>query len=85
MSPKAPIQAPSSVARRASSACNHPRQDRWDQHFRLAAARIVPLSDEGESTVRLLDLNATDHLLLRKTLIKAARYPSIEALAYLRD
>jgi hypothetical protein len=63
----------------------HPRQDRWDQHFRLAAARIVPLSDEGESTVRLLDLNAADRLLLRKTLIKAGRYPSIEALAYLCD
>lgn len=63
----------------------HPRQDRWDQHFRLAAARIVPLSDEGEATVRLLDLNAADRLLLRKTLIKAGRYPSIEALAYFRD
>lgn len=63
----------------------HPRQDRWDQHFRLAAARIIPLSDEGHATVRLLDLNAADRLLLRKNLIKAGRYPSIEALAYLRD
>jgi hypothetical protein len=62
----------------------HPRLNRWDQHFRLAAARILPLSDEGEATVRLLDLNAADRLLLRKTLIKAGRYPSIEALAYLR-
>ena len=63
----------------------HPRQDQWNQHFRLAAARIVPLSDVGEATVRLLDLNAVDRILLRKALIKAARYPSIEALAYLRD
>jgi hypothetical protein len=61
----------------------HPRQDRWVQHFRLAAARIVPLTDQGLATVRLLDLNAADRLLLRKTLIKAGRYPSIEALAYL--
>ncbi len=63
----------------------HPRLNRWDLHFRLAAARIVPHSDEGEATVRLLDLNAADRLLLRKTLIKAGRYPSTEALAYLRD
>ncbi len=59
----------------------HPRQDRWDLHFRLASSRIIPLSDEGEATVRLLDLNASDRLHLRKTLIKAGRYPSIEALA----
>jgi len=63
----------------------HPRQDRWAQHFQLAAARIVPLSDVGEATVRLLDLNASDRLLLRKALIKAGRYPSIEAMAYLRS
>jgi hypothetical protein len=62
----------------------HPRQDRWDGHFRLAAARIVPVSEVGEATVRLLDLNAPDRLLLRRSLIKAGRYPSIEALAYLR-
>jgi len=62
----------------------HPRQDRWAHHFQLAAARIVPLTDEGDATVRLLDLNAADRLLLRKNLIKAARYPSIDAMAYLR-
>jgi hypothetical protein len=63
----------------------HPRKDRWNQHFRLAAARILPLSEEGEATIRLLDLNAADRLLLRKTLIKAGRYPSFEAQDYLRD
>lgn len=62
----------------------HPRHDRWDENFRLAAARIVPVSDVGEATIRLLDLNAPDRILLRRTLIKAGRYPSIEALAYLR-
>ena len=62
----------------------HPRRDCWNQHFRLAAAKIVPLSDVGQATARLLDLNAGDRILLRKNLIKAASYPSIEALAYLR-
>jgi len=62
----------------------HPRLDHWVHHFQLAGARIVPLSDVGDATVRLLQLNAADRLLLRKILIKAARYPSIEAMAYLR-
>ena len=63
----------------------HPRKDRWDTHFRLAAARIIPLSEEGEAPIRLLDLNAADRMLLRKTLIKAGRYPSVEAIAYLNE
>ena len=63
----------------------HPRKDRWDQHFRLAAARIIPLSEEGEATIRLLDLNAADRMLLRKTLINARRYLSDEAIAYLNE
>jgi hypothetical protein len=62
-----------------------PRLDRWNEHFRLAAARIIPLTDVGEATVQLLNLNAADRLILRRSLIKAGRYPSQEALAYLRD
>ncbi|HBJ86978.1 MAG TPA: HNH endonuclease [Verrucomicrobiales bacterium] len=63
----------------------HPRQDRWSDHFRLSGARIVPLTEIGEATVRLLDLNSPQRLLLRRTLAKAGRYPSLEALAYLRN
>jgi hypothetical protein len=62
----------------------HPRNDHWNDHFRLTAARIVPSSDIGEATIRLLDLNAPDRLLLRRALIKADRYPSVEARTYLR-
>jgi len=62
----------------------HPRQDRWDEHFRIFAARIHPVSEIGEATVSLLDLNAQDRLLLRCALVKAGRYPSANALAYLR-
>jgi hypothetical protein len=63
----------------------HPRLDRWNEHFRLAAARIIPLTDIGEATVQLLNLNGADRLLLRRALIKAGRFPSQEALAYIRD
>ncbi|MDZ4287605.1 MAG: HNH endonuclease signature motif containing protein [Prosthecobacter sp.] len=62
----------------------HPRRDRWSDHFRLSGARIVPLSDVGEATAQLLELNSNDRLILRRALIKAVRYPSIAALAYLR-
>lgn len=63
----------------------HPRQDRWSEHFRLTAARIVPLTDIGKATVQLLSLNTGDRLTLRRALIKAGRYPSVEAFARLRD
>jgi hypothetical protein len=63
----------------------HPRQDRWTDHFRLNGVRIVPLTDIGEATVQLFDLNGSDRLLLRRTLAKAGRYPSLEALGYLRE
>ena len=62
----------------------HPREDRWSDHFVLDGARIRALTDVGEATVRLLDLNGSDRLLLRRSLAKAGSYPSIEALAYLR-
>lgn len=42
-------------------------------------------TDECTATVRLLDLNGSDRLLLGRALIKAGRYPSLEALARLRD
>ncbi len=57
----------------------HPRRDRWITHFGLSGARIVPLTDEGQATVKLLDLNGNDRLLLRRALLKAGRYPSLEA------
>lgn len=63
---------------------HHPREHAWADHFRLAGARICPLSEIGDATVRLLDLNAGDRLLLRRALVKAGRYLSPEALVYLR-
>ena len=63
----------------------HPRQDRWNDHFQLAGVRIIPLTVTGAATIRLLQLNASDRLLLRRTLQKAGRYPSLEAFAFLRE
>ena len=49
------------------------------------SAGVSNSMDEGSATVRLLDFNGSDRLLLRRALIKAGRYPSLEALARLRD
>ena len=62
----------------------HPREHTWAEHFRLVGARIDPLTKIGGATVSLLDLNASDRLLLRRALIKAGRYPSSQALSCLR-
>ncbi|HEY1083898.1 MAG TPA: HNH endonuclease signature motif containing protein [Prosthecobacter sp.] len=63
----------------------NPRKDRWADHFRLNGARIIPLSDTGEVTSRILAFNSTKRLLKRREVAMAGRYPSIEALALLRD
>ena len=49
----------------------HPRQDLWDEHFQLNNAEIVPLTDKGRVTVRLLQLNRPERLQERQLLIDA--------------
>jgi len=53
---------------------NH-RQQRWNDHFRLEEARIVPLSPEGRVTVFVLKLNDGLRIRARRALIDAGRYP----------
>ncbi|MBZ0307763.1 MAG: HNH endonuclease [Anaerolineae bacterium] len=53
----------------------NPRQQRWDDHFRLEDARIIPLSAEGRVTVFVLKLNDEIRIRARQALIEAGRYP----------
>jgi len=53
----------------------HPRKDRWRDHFRLAAGQIVPLTDSGVVTERLLRLNLLGRITERRVLIECGRYP----------
>lgn len=55
----------------------HPRRHAWVDHFLLDAVSglIEPLSAEGRVTVFLLRLNDADHVMDRKLLIEAGRYP----------
>lgn len=49
----------------------HPRQDHWDDHFRLVDGRIIPLTDIGRVTEHFLQLN-------RRHAVKSRRYPTTD-------
>ena len=53
----------------------NPRFQKWDEHFALDGAVIVPLTAIGRATERLLQLNQIDRILLRKELQVAGRFP----------
>ena len=50
------------------------RLHRWADHFRIDGPRIVPFSEVGRATVRLLWLGAADRVLVRQTLRVAGRW-----------
>jgi 5-methylcytosine-specific restriction endonuclease McrA len=53
----------------------NPRIDHWQDHFRLVAALIEPLTEIGQVTIRVLRFNAPDRLLQRTVLQKVNLYP----------
>ncbi|QDU36160.1 HNH endonuclease [Maioricimonas rarisocia] len=52
----------------------HPRNDAWADHFRLAGAQIVGLSEEGIATVRLLKMNTPDQIRIRAALMQRGEF-----------
>ena len=63
----------------------NPRTDRWKEHFYRSENRIETLTDIGEVTARLLEFNHPERVAFRKFLSEAGRYPTVEALALLRE
>jgi hypothetical protein len=53
----------------------NPRSDHWGEHFSLAGTIIVPESEVGEVTARLLGFNETDRILEREAIQLIGRYP----------
>jgi hypothetical protein len=53
----------------------HPRQQQWADHFRIAAAQIVPLTAEARVTVRIFRLNDAQRIAERRALIDTGMYP----------
>jgi len=62
----------------------NPRSDRWSEHLCIRGARIEPLTETGEVTVQILDLNSAERLLEREALLAIGRFPSREAAARLK-
>jgi len=59
----------------------HPRIDRWSEHFTLDTDGIIilPLTDIGEATIRVLGFNREERLLERQALRSVGRYPTLAA------
>ncbi|MCB9451279.1 MAG: HNH endonuclease [Anaerolineaceae bacterium] len=54
----------------------NPRQQAWDDHFRLEGSRIIPLSPEGRVTVFVLKLNDEIRVRAHQALLEAGKYPA---------
>lgn len=63
----------------------HPRQDRWGDCFALDGISIESLNDFGTATVNLLHLNDETNLKERRILSQLCRYPTLEALARMKE
>ena len=60
----------------------NPRTDLWYEHFSIdtfSKVTIVPLSDIGAVTIRILKINSSESLLERQALQEIDRYPTPEA------
>lgn len=53
----------------------HPREQRWNRHFRLNGARIEGITASGRATVALLHLNDPERVAFRLRLIELGHYP----------
>jgi len=53
----------------------NPRKDKWAEHFDLNDGSILPKTDIGMATVKILDLNALERVLRRRLLTLSGRYP----------
>ncbi|MCP4656093.1 MAG: HNH endonuclease, partial [bacterium] len=62
----------------------HPRIDRWVEHFVLDGLLIVPRSEVGVVTARILDFNSVSRVLERQILRAEGRFPSDPAMKRLQ-
>jgi HNH endonuclease len=55
----------------------NPRIDRWFSHFEINHGEILPITPIAQATIKLLDLNNPDRIILRQLLMTAKRYPLV--------
>lgn len=54
----------------------HPRKDSWSSHFDIEYGEIIPKSLIGQATIKVLDMNNIDRIILRQALTDEGRYPT---------
>jgi uncharacterized membrane protein len=54
----------------------HPREQRWNRHFRLNGGLIEGITASGRATVSLLHLNDAERVAYRLGLIDIGHYPA---------
>ncbi len=54
----------------------NPRKDSWTTHFSIEYGEIIPKTLIGSATVKVLDLNNIDRIILRQALTDEGRYPN---------
>ena len=76
-----------SIARASGSYVRffNPRVDRWSEHFAINGVRIEPLTEIGEVTTQILELNSVERLLEREALVAIGRFPSPEVAARIKQ
>jgi hypothetical protein len=63
----------------------HPRTDRWLDQLHLNEAIIEPVGEPGAATIKLLLMNDPERIAERAASAHAGRYPTIEALARMKE
>lgn len=53
----------------------NPRTQKWEEHFKIAGGRIIPLTPTGKVTAIILKLNNPKRIVERELLIKLGYYP----------
>lgn len=53
----------------------HPRTDKWLDHFEISNALILPKTEIGEATVKILDFNNSERLQERQMLFLTNNFP----------
>ena len=53
----------------------NPRIENWDEHFEVSGALILPKTQIGDSTVKILRLNHVDLIVEREMLVNAGLFP----------
>ncbi len=63
----------------------NPRTDRWSDNFRISGVVIEALTECGEATLRILQMNHNDQIIEREILIGRGSYPSVAAKLLIAD